>query len=256
MKKKGLMSGPHLNDPSYEVPENTIIVVPHALDNDGFYKEIVEPLKGNLKRDWFTSHFYYCLPLTIGNQYGFMIKSLIDFDAIWDGTESNPIITFIDNSNSNKQIIQTGFGSGIITIQNRFALKTPIGINLMTIQPPNMFIPGCVSMTGVIETDNIRRDFTFNLKVTVPNLKISIRKGDPLGAFLPIPRNFVEGFDLKFIQDLFPIEVHENEILESMNLSVERNTVDVDKPHQSGRRYFKGVHTSGEKYKDHQKKII
>ena len=113
------MTGPYLNDPSYEVPKNTIIVVPHALDNDGFYKEIIEPLKNSPKRDWFTSHFYYCLPLTIGNQYGFVIKSLIDFDAIWDGTESNPTITFIDNSNSNKQIIQAGFGNGIITIQNR-----------------------------------------------------------------------------------------------------------------------------------------
>jgi hypothetical protein len=149
------------------------------------------------------------LPLVIGNQHGFIIKSLIDFDIIWDGTENNPNISFIDNSNSNKQIIQTGFGSGIVTIQNRFALKTSPGINLMTIQPPNMFIPGCVSMTGVIETDNIRRDFTFNLKVTVPNLKISVRKGDPLGAFLPIPRNFVENFSLSLIQDIFPLNIHE-----------------------------------------------
>lgn len=249
------MSGPHLNDAGYEVPENTIIVVPHVIQNDGFYKEIIEPLKGNPKRNWFTSHFYYCLPLTIGNQYGFMIKSLIDFDVIWDGTENNPDISFIDNSNSNKQIIQTGFGSGIITIQNRFALKTPPGINLMTIQPPNMFIPGCVSMTGVIETDNIRRDFTFNLKVTVPNLKISIRKGDPLGAFLPIPRNFVENFNINFIQDIFPINIHENEIKESQKLSLERNTLDQNKPHQSGRRYFNGLHTSGEQYLNHQKRM-
>ena len=249
------MSGPHLNDPSYEVPNNAIVVVPHVLENDGFYKEIIEPLKGNPKRDWFTPHFYYCLPLTIGNQYGFVIKSLIDFDAIWDGTENNPNIEFIDNTDSNKQIIQTGFGSGIITIQNRFALKTPIGINLITIQPPNMFIPGCVSMTGVIETDNIRRDFTFNLKITVPNLKISIRKGDPLGAFLPIPRNFVESFDIKLVQDIFPIGIHQNEISESNNLSMERNNSDKDKPHQSGRRYFSGTHISGEKYTNHQKNM-
>jgi len=249
------MSGPYLNDPLYEVPENTIVVVPHVLQNDGFYKEVIEPLRGNPKRDWFTPHFYYCLPLTIGNQYGFVIKSLIDFDAIWDGTENNPEISFIDNSNSNKQIIQTGFGSGIITIQNRFALKTPIGVNLMTIQPPNMFIPGCISMTGVIETDNIRRDFTFNLKITVPNLNISVRKGDPLGAFLPIPRNFVEKFNTKFIQDIFPINIHENEIEESQALSLERNSIDKNKSHQSGRRYFSGTHTSGEKYTNHQKNM-
>ena len=110
-------------------------------------------------------------------------------------------------------------------------------------------------MTGVIETDNIRRDFTFNLKITVPNLKISIRKGDPLGAFLPIPRNFVESFDIKLVQDIFPIGIHQNEISESNNLSMERNNSDKDKPHQSGRRYFSGTHISGEKYTNHQKNM-
>ena len=250
------MSGPYLNDPSYEVPKNKIIVVPHELQNDGFYKEVIEPLKGNPKRDWFDSHFYYCLPLTIGNQYGFIVKSLIDCDIIWDGTKNNAEIFFIDNSNINKQIIKTGFGSGIITIQNMFALKTPVGINLMTIQPPNMFIPGCVSMTGVIETDNIKRDFTFNLKITVPNFKISIRKGDPLGAFLPIPRYFVDQFDLALITDLFPVEIHQNEIDESQDLSNERQTIDLSRPHNSGRRYFNGTNTDNSKYQDHQKKII
>jgi hypothetical protein len=249
------MSGNFLNSPEYLVPDNTVLVVPHVLSNDGFYKEVIVPLKGNPKRDWFTPHFYYCLPLTIGNQHGFMIKSLIDFDIIWDGTASNPQIDFINNDNSDKQIIQTGFGSGVVTIQNRFALKTPPGINLMTIQPPNMFIPGCVSMTGVIETDNIRRDFTFNLKVTVPNLKISVRQGDALGAFLPIPRGFVDNFEVKNIQDIFPVEIHENEINETSALSLERNTVDKNRPHESGRRYFNGEHTSGEKYIDHQKRL-
>lgn len=249
------MSGRFLNSSEYLVPENTVLVVPHVLDNDGFYKEVIVPLKGNPKRDWFTPHFYYCLPLTIGNQYGFMIKSLIDFDIIWDGTKDNPKIDFINNDNSDKQIIQTGFGSGIVTVQNRFALKTPPGINLMTIQPPNMFIPGCISMTGVIETDNIRRDFTFNLKVTVPNLKISVRQGDALGAFIPIPRGFVDNFEVKNVQDIFPVEIHENEINECSNLSLERNTSDKDRPHESGRRYFNGEHTSGEKYIDHQKRL-
>ena len=249
------MSGNYLNSPGYVVQDNTIVIVPHSIDNDGFYKEIIQPLKGNPKRDWFNPHFYYCLPLTVGNQYGFVIKSLIDFDVTWDGTENNPDIEFIDNSNAGKQIIKTGFGSGIVTIQNMFALKTSPGINIMTIQPPNMFIPGCVSMTGVIETDNIRRDFTFNLKVTIPHLKISVRKGDALGAFLPIPRNFVENFELKFIQDVFPIELHQNEIKESIDLSIERTTTDIDRPHASGRRYFNGEHTSGEKYINHQKRV-
>ena len=249
------MSGPYINDKEHEVPNNIILVVPHILNHDGFYKEILKPLKGNPKRDWFNSHFYYCLPLNIGNQYGFIIESLRDFEVIWDGTEANPIITFLNEDNANKQVIKNGFGSGIITIQNMFALKTPPGINLMTIQPPNMFIPGCVSMTGVIETDQIKRDFTFNIKITVPNLKIIIKKGDALGAFIPIPRYFVDNFDIKLISDIFDKELHINELEELKQLSNERNTIDKERPHESGRRYFNGINSDGTSYSDHQKKV-
>lgn len=249
------MTGPYMNDPGYEVPENTIVVVPSSLTNDGYWSEIIQPLLGEVKRDWFTSHFYYCLPLNIGNQHGFIIKSLRDFDIIWDGTNNDAEITFLNNDNEHKQYIKGGFSQGIITIQNRFALKTPMGVNIMTIQPPNMFIPGCVAMTGVIETDQIRRDFTFNFKITVPNLKIEIRKGDPLGAFIPVPRNFINSFKLDLIDNLFEKQLHENELEEQTRLSIERSTTDKTKPHESGRRYFNGVHSDGSTYPDHQKKL-
>lgn len=252
------MNTTYLNDIGYEVPENKILVVPFDQNTDGYYKEIIESLKGNPKRDWFNSHFYYCLPLNIGNQYGFIIKSLIDFEMIWDGTEGYPDdvkIKFNDTSQQHKQIIKSGFGSGIVTVQNMFSLKTPPGINLMTIQPPNMFLPGCVSMTGVIECDQIRRDFTFNIKITIPNIKISVKKGDALGAFIPIPRYFVDNFEVDLAENYFDKNIIANEIKEVFSLNEERLGPDIGKPHQSGRRYFNGIHSDDTKYKDHQKRL-
>jgi hypothetical protein len=246
--------GPYINDKGYEVPEKTIVIVPRTEDNDGFYKEIVVPLKNKIKRDWFTSHFYYCLPLTIGNQYGFLVQSTRNFDATWDGSENPAEITFLDDDDT-KQIVSNGFGSGIITFQNMFSIRSPLEVNLMTIQPPNMFIPGCSSMTGVVESDNLRRDFTFNLKITVPNFKVSIRRGDPVAAFIPIPRNFIEEFNIDIVSNIFPEEVHKSEINEYHKLSVERHTDDMSKPHGSGRRYFQGVHMDNSNYTNHQKKI-
>ena len=98
------MSGNYLNNSGFEIPENKIVIVPHSLDNDGWYKEVIKPLKGETKRDWFNSHFYYCLPLTIGNQYGFVINSLRDFEASWDGTDSDAIINFLNNDNFEEDI--------------------------------------------------------------------------------------------------------------------------------------------------------
>ena len=249
------MDKKYINDPGFEVPDNTIVVIPMHAESSGYYEEIIEPLKGKIKREWFNEHFYYCLPLNIGNQYGFLIKSLRDFDITWDGTEKDATITFLNNDNENKQIIKTGFTRGVITVQNYFSLKTPPGINLMTIQPPNLYIPACISMTGVVETDQIKRDFTFNFKVTVPNLVIKIRKGDPLGAFIPIPRYFVENFKIELAESIFDKEFLINENNESNALGIERDTVDKEKTHLSGRRYFSGTNSNGSKYRDHQKKI-
>lgn len=249
------MSGPFINDEGHEVPENKILVVPHGLTSPTYFEEVITPLKGMPKREWFDPHAYYCLPLTVGNQYGFMINSLRDFEFVWPGGRQDCLINFLNEDNAEKQIIKTGFGTGIITIQNKFALKTPPGINIMTIQPPNDFIVGCAAMTGVIECDNIRRDFTFNMKVTIPDVRITVKKGDPLGAFIPIPRYFVDKFDVEPVSNYFSDDMVAKEIDESVSLSRERMGVDATKPHHSGRRYFNGEHTTGVKYPDHQKRV-
>jgi hypothetical protein len=250
----------YINEPGLEVPENKILILASSInkEKENQYKEIVKPLKGNVKRDWFSPHFYYCLPLAIGNQYGFVVESYYDFDATWNG-EMGPTgevkLIIKDYDNNGPQSIESFFGSGILTIQNNFHLKTPPGINLMTIQPPNMFIPGIAHMTGVVESDQIRRDFTFNIKFTDANRKISFKKGDPLGAFIPIPRYFVENFDLDFASSYFNEEVLKNEFLDRDELYRQRNNENMHKHHEAGRKYFNGEHAFGEKYTDHQKRM-
>jgi len=253
-----LITGPYINDPGYEVPENKILIVPSHPNKPTYHEHIIEPLIGNPKRDWFNSHFYYCLPLLIGNQHGFVIKSTRDFEITWDGSNDkikDLNINFLNNDNYQMQNFNDGFSTGILTIQNHFALKTPPGINLMTIQPPNMFIPGTVAMTGVIETDQIRRDFTFNLKVTIPNMTIRINKGDPLGAFIPVPRYFVDNFTIEHASEYFDENILQNEHNDLQELSRQRATDDREKPHESGRKYFNGEHAFGQPYSDHQKRL-
>lgn len=245
----------YINDKDALVPDNKILVVPVDIRQETFYEEIIVPFKGLIKRDWFTSFFYHCLPINIANQYGFGIKSLVNFDAVWPGEEAPAEITFLDDQNLKKQNVFNHFQNGIITFQNHFSLKTPPGINLMTMQTPNMFIPGVMSMNGVVETDQMRRDFSFNLKMTTPNFKVSIRKGDIVAAFMPIPRYFVENFEVEPADNYFSLDIIENEAIECQDLGKERDTVDKKKPNFLGKRYFSGFHTDGSKYTDHQKRI-
>lgn len=256
------MNKNYINDPGYEVPKDKILLVPHlgSLEEENVpaYLDIVKSLKGEIKRDWFSNYFYYCLPLNIGNQYGFSIHSNFDFDATWNGksgSDGEVDVVIKETNHPRVQFIDGNFGHGIITVSHTFGFRTPIGVNLMTIQPPNMYISGVVTMTAVVETDQLRRDFSFNLKMTDPNRTVSFKKGDVLAAFIPVPRYFVDSFDLAPASDYFDAEVMANEFKDQMELNRQRNAEDLDKKFESGRKYFNGEHAFGCKYADHQKKI-
>jgi len=246
-----------INDENNLVPDKTIVVVTEHETLDGSVEQIVHPLKGDIKRDWFIKHAYFCLPLVIGNQYGFAIKSLYDFEATWNGGDSpSDTKVKIDYGNvSPHQIISSHFGMGVITVQNRFHFRTPLGINLVTINPPNYFIPNFQNMTGVVETDNLRRDFTFNLKITSPDVNVTVKKGQIISCMLPIPRFTVENYEIKMASELFSEEVIRNERNMGKKFGVERSTVDTSKPHGNGRRYFNGIDMDDNKFYQHQKRL-
>lgn len=240
------------------VPTKKIVTIPENDDFTNSNELIVESLKGNFKRDWFIKHAYFCLPLVIGNQYGFAIKSLKTFKVKWNGgiTSADVIVEILDEGDTpNHQSISSHFGMGTITIQNRFTFRTPSGVNLMTINPPNHFIDGIHHMTGVVETDNLRRDFTFNLKITRPDTEIIINKGDFIGCVLPIPRHFVDEFELVNGYDIFTEEQIKEEQTAMRDFGIERSTQDVHNPNGNGRRYFKGEDVYGCPFADHQNKL-
>lgn len=110
-------------------------------------------------------------------------------------------------------------------------------------------------MTAVIETDNLRRDFTFNLKLTDPGRKVEVKKGDWIGCFLPYPRHYVDPFEIVDGCTLFDPEQIEEERRQGTEFGRLRTTEDIDNPHQNGRLYFNGVDASGCPFSDHQKRL-
>jgi hypothetical protein len=253
-----IMSTSFINQEGNDVPKNTIVILPHheSYKDNGDYKNVIVDFRSNPKRDWFNPHFYYCLPIGIGNQYGFGIKSLYNIKIRWNGGQDISDLVFeAEDYGSQQQTIASQFGSGILTVQNNFMFRTESGMNLMTFQPPNHFIPGLISMTAVIETDNLRRDFTFNLKITEPNKDIYIKKGDILSAFMPIPRYFIDKFAFEPASNIFSQETIEKERNETVIFNQQRLGEDMSKPHESGRKYFHGLHSDSSPYPDHQKVV-
>jgi hypothetical protein len=219
---------------------------------------IFESLKNNHKRSWFIDHAYHCLPLVMGNQYGIALKSLYDFEVIWTGkdTPESVIVEILNKEDYEKthnlQSIKPHFGMGTFTVQTPYQLRTPNGINLMTMNPPNYFIDGLYHMTGVVETDNLRRDFTYNIRVTRPNYKIRVNKGDYIGCLLPYPRHFIDHYNVRDASKILT----DNQITEERECArlfgVERSTEDQKKKHRNGKRYWRGEDIYSNKFIDHQ----
>lgn len=242
--------------PDFDVPENTIAVF-KTFSNEHLPKERIDGMvkRSERKRDWFNGHFYKCLPLTIGNQYGFTVHSEYDIQVMWDGTNGQDGLSIGVNKDIDGLYpsFDSNFGFGILTLNPPFTLKTPPGVNLMTINPPNVVIPNITVMTGVVETDNLHRNFTFNLKIQMPNIVTTIPKGTPLAAFIPIPRYFQDKFELKMAEDIFS----DNQIIEEMQIhqdfDIHRSEVEPTLVTGVGRFYFSGEDVYGNKFPDHQK---
>jgi hypothetical protein len=242
------------------IKDKHIALISHTktLQTDENVNMLFSSLKGDFKRDWFVKHAYFCLPLVMGNQHGFILKSIHDIEVTWNGGEnpSDVVINYIDKDYHDKNIglqsIKSHFGMGTITIQNTFSLRTPSGINLMTINPPNLYIDGLYHMTAVIETDNLRRDFTFNLRLTRPNYTVKIKKGDIIGCVIPYPRHFIDDFQIINGDKILSEEQLETERRCAMEFGKERSEIDKDKKYGNGRRYFNGEDVYGNKFEDHQ----
>jgi hypothetical protein len=245
------------------VPDKTIAMFP-VIPDDGVepfnindVSLFLKPLNTTHKREWFTSHFYNCLPLSIANMQGFVFSIPYEFDIFWNGennTQGLIIKTYEDSKkycNKNFINLSSEFGHGILTIHFPLILKTPPGVNLMTIAPPNYPIPGMSVMSGVIESDNLRFTFTLNLKIDLPNLTIKVLPNTPLVGMIPIPRNYCDSFKLQNAYNIFDENIIKEEINVVKEHTDKRNNQNL---HKLGpdKLYFRGFDVKKNKFKEHQ----
>lgn len=244
------------------VPEKTIACIPVIPENgikefDMDFSSFFVTLNTDHKREWFTSHFYKCLPLSIGNMQGFAFKSPFDFEVVWNGGHSKEDLKIFINKDSginedqNHVFVSSEFGSGIFTMHFPLILKTPPGVNLMTIAPPNYPVPGISPMTGVIETDNLRFTFTLNFKVDLINTVIRISKDYPIMGILPIPRYFCDSFTLVNAYDILDKDIIEEERQVVKEHSTKRIHQYENNEGRDG-SYYRGTDVRGKKFEDHQ----
>jgi hypothetical protein len=242
-----------------QVPEDVIMVITEDDRYNDLPERLIQPLKGQFRRDWFVNHAYHCLPLVMGSQLGFVIKALYDFSVTWSGGESpeSTAVTIpdMDPDRFQQQLVTSRFGMGTVTIQNRWTFRTPPGVNLLTVSPPNYFIDGITHLVGAVETDNLRRDFTLNLKITRKDFEILIPAGTPIGCVIPYPRRFVDRFRVANAVEVLAPDIIATERQTMRLFGQERENYDVKNPHGIGGRYWRGEDIYGNAFPDHQRRF-
>ncbi len=148
-----------------------------------------------INRDWMDatqSRFAYrCLPMTIANQAGWVIRSPCSFVARWNGGPTNAD-TAISFENTPDDRITSLFGHGVITFNMPYLFRTKAGCNLWVKGPSNYPKVGLTALEGIVETDWTAASFTMNWKITQPGMIVSFHRGEPICMIIPFLRNMLE----------------------------------------------------------------
>jgi hypothetical protein len=153
------------------------------------------------KRDWMDAtpdaFAYRCLPLTIANSHGWEVINPLGFSATWNGgTDKAAIVIEHDDDAPVPSTAyvkpMSHFGSGVLTFELPFLIKTPPGWSVMVTGPVNRPKDAIAALTGVIETDWSPYTFTMNWLFTRKNTTVRFEPGEPIAHLFPVRRGQLE----------------------------------------------------------------
>lgn len=147
---------------------------------------IIEPCDS--KRTWMDAlperFGYRCLPMTLANSCGWVLKLPFTIHVEWNGGIHTQDLKITSDAPAQKisRFTMSHFGCGIITFHTGILIRTPPGIQVQVSGPPNLKHPGATALSAIVPTDWIPAPFTMNWKLDTPG-KISFEAGHPFCFF-------------------------------------------------------------------------
>ncbi|TRO96345.1 hypothetical protein FKB34_04635 [Glycocaulis profundi] len=140
------------------------------------------------------SFAYRCLPLAVANEHGWEVYTPTGVTARWNGGVAvEDVEAELDDPlmASKPGAAMTNFGSGILTFEMGFLLRTPPGWNIWVAGPVNDPKDGIAPLSGVIETDWSPYTFTMNWRFTRPG-EVRFEAGEAIAHFFPVRRDLFD----------------------------------------------------------------
>lgn len=180
------MTAPHSRDVSASPSAPMETLIAYALSS-----ESPAIVAAPYERDWMNAggrHAYRCLPLTIGNTYGWQLLLPVDVVASWNG---GPSITDVSVSCTRQCQAVSNFANGILTFDLGYVFRTPPDLHILVTGPSNTFKDGIAPLTAVVESDWLPYGFTMNYRFTRPG-QVHWRAGEPYVQICVLPARIQE----------------------------------------------------------------
>ncbi|GAB4549735.1 MAG: DUF6065 family protein [Phycisphaerales bacterium] len=211
------------------------------------------------KREWMddTGGFAYrCLPLTIANQGGWIVRSPATFQAVWTGgdtTADTGVMVHPEHAQFANQIL-SHFGFGVITFSLPWLFRTPEGYALWVRGPTNTPKHAVAPLDGIVETDWATSTFTMNWKITERDRIVRFEQGEPICMLTPVRLADLE----RFAPDVRTIDADTELKAAYERWSSSRTDFNADpqrSPSDWQKDYFRGESASGEKAREHRSRL-
>ncbi len=202
-----------------------------------------------VKRDYFTTNFYRCLPLTSANTVGWTLHNPFRFKAVWKGGSGrDDVVVTMDETD--QHWAHAWFGHGTFTIAPQFLVQTSPGMNLLIRPVPNHWKLPVLFMEGMVETDWLKSSFTLNFRMMLPMIGATFEVGEPLVQIVPFPRELPEAVDARIV-------THGAEYDERMTTFTNwalRRKDRLDQPkYEPDHEYMRGIDVDQTRFSEHKR---
>lgn len=156
-----------------------------------------------IQREWLdelpNKHGYRCFPMAQANMIGWDISFNEDLSFVWDGiTDTLP--THIEILEGEKYC-HPNRGSATISFDTGLHLKTDNDVTIMCMPTPNYFRRGVQAYTTLLSTSFFEGPMPLAWRITEPNLKITVKAGEPIATIIPISMNGFKNFEVNLYDD-------------------------------------------------------
>ncbi len=205
---------------------------------------------------------YWCLPITMANQAGWVVRLPGTVCATWNGKTAPDAVKleFPGKTNRLKGLVSTNFGGGIVSFALPWVFKTADGTGLWVRGEPNSYTPDCVPLEGIVETDWAPFPFTMNYRIVKRNAQVYFPEGMALCLLAPVKMDLFEATAPSMVNITEEPELMEEIKRHGEKRKMQTGQLKADEGMRDSKGnmkpvldYYKGETTQGEKHAKHRK---